>query len=42
VARHIEANHVVTVFTCDICEKSTPTRHALYYHKKKHFHHHHE
>ena len=36
VARHIEAKHVDMQFQCDLCDKITPTRHALYYHKKKH------
>jgi len=36
VARHIEAKHVEMQFQCDLCDKITPTRHALYYHKKKH------
>lgn len=36
VARHVEANHVVANFQCDLCDKVSPTRHALYYHKKKH------
>ena len=35
VARHIEANHVEMTFQCNICDKVTPTRHAMYYHKKK-------
>ena len=34
VARHIEAKHVVMQFQCDLCDKITPTRHAMYYHKK--------
>ena len=35
VARHIEANHVEMTFQCNLCDKVTPTRHAMYYHKKK-------
>ena len=34
VARHIEANHVEMTFQCNLCDKVTPTRHAMYYHKK--------
>jgi len=36
VARHIEAKHVDMQFKCDLCDKTAPTRHALYYHRKKH------
>ena len=34
---HIEANHITGVtHTCDICKKTSRSRHALYMHKREH------